>query len=99
MYTLNLSTNMGTLGSIDLLSHEIVLREYNNNARGEEIVETGFNTSSGYVYIALENGIQIASCFGQDADFIIYDFESGEEHFCDTYKEAEEMQEKLQEAN
>jgi len=81
--------DLSKLGSSDLLSYEIVLREYNNNARGEEIMETGFNTSSGYVYIALENGIQIASCFGQDADFIVYDYETGEEHFCDTYEEAQ----------
>jgi len=83
--------DLSKLGYSDLFSYEIVLREYNNHARGESIMETGFNTSSGYVYIALDNGIQIASCFGQDADFIIYDFESGEEHFCDTYEDAEEM--------
>jgi hypothetical protein len=43
---------------------------------------------SGYVYIALENGISIASCFGQDVDYIKYDFETGEELFFDTYEEA-----------
>ena len=80
------------LGSSDLLSLEIVIREYNNNARGEEIMETNFNTESGYVYIALENGIQIASSFGQDVEYIIFDFESGAEHYFDTYTEALDRQ-------
>ena len=51
-------------------------------------MECGFNNKSGYVYIALENGIQIASCFGQDVEYITYDFETGEEYFFDTYEEA-----------
>jgi hypothetical protein len=38
----------------------------------------------------LENGIQIASCFGQEVDYIVYDFETGEEHFFDSYDEAME---------
>lgn len=80
------------LGSSDLLSLEIVIREYNNNARGEEIMETNFNTESGYVYIALENGIQIASSFGQDVEYIIFDFESGAEYYFDTYTEALDRQ-------
>ena len=80
------------LGSSDLLSLEIVIREYNNNARGEEIMETNFNSESGYVYIALENGIQIASSFGQDVEYIIFDFESGEEHFYETYTDALDRQ-------
>lgn len=83
------------LGSSDLLSSEIVIREYNNNARGEEIMETNFNAESGYVYIALENGIQIASSFGQDVEYIIFDFETGEEHFYDTYTEALDRQFKI----
>ncbi len=80
------------LGSSDLLSLEIVIREYNNNARGEDIMETNFNAESGYVYIALENGIQIASSFGQDVEYIIFDFESGDEHFFKTYTEALDRQ-------
>ena len=91
--------DLSQLGSSDLFSYEIVLREYNNHARGESIMETGFNTSSGYVYIALENGISIASCFGQDAVFIVNDYENIEFIECDTYRDAEEKQEELQEAN
>lgn len=83
------------LGSSDLLSLEIVIKEYNQYAIGEDIMETGFNTSTGYVYIALENGIQIASCFGQSAEFIVYDQENGNEHFFEKYNDALDMQYKI----
>ena len=76
------------LGSSDYESYLLVHEAYRDYAFGEEIMETGFNTSSGYVYIALENGIQIASCFGWGVDYIVTDFETGEEHFFDTYDEA-----------
>lgn len=84
--------DLSKLGSSDLLSLEVVVREYNNNARGEEIMETGFNSDSGYVYIALENGIQIASSFGQDVEYIIFDAETGNEQFFETYTEALDRQ-------
>jgi hypothetical protein len=77
-----------TLGSADFESWLLVQKAYKDYAFGEEIMETGFNTNSGYVYIALENGIQIASCFGQSVDFIVFDFETGEEYFLDSYDEA-----------
>jgi hypothetical protein len=76
------------LGSSDYESYLLVHEAYRDYAFGEDIMETGFNTSSGYVYIALENGIQIASCFGQEVDYIVYDYETGDEHFFDTYYEA-----------
>jgi hypothetical protein len=72
----------------DFKSWLIVQNAYHDDAFDEEIMEIGFNLNTGYVYIALENGIQIASCFGQSVDFIVTDFYSGEEHFLDTYKEA-----------
>lgn len=79
---------LNSLGSADYESWLLVQQAYRDDAWGEDIMETGFNTSSGYVYIALENGVQIASCFGQSVDFIVCDFETGEEHFFDTYEEA-----------
>lgn len=79
---------LNKLGSSDYESWILVQQAYRDNCFGEEIMETGFNTSSGYVYIALENSIQIASCFGQSVDYIVYDFETGEEHFFDEYDEA-----------
>ena len=81
---------LSSLGSSDFESWILVQQAYRDEAWNEDIMETGFNTSSGYVYIALENGVQIASCFGQDVDYIVYDFETGEEHFFDNYDEAME---------
>ena len=72
----------------DLESWMLVQRAYKTYAHGEDIMECGFTKQSGYVYIALENGISIASCFGQDVEYITYDFENGEEGFFDTYEEA-----------
>lgn len=72
----------------DLESWFLVQRAYKSFASDEDIMECGFNNMSGYVYIALENGISIASCFGQDVDYITYDFDSGEEFFFDEYSEA-----------
>ena len=58
---------------------------------GEDIIEggIGFNPNSGYVYIALENGISICSMLGRDVEFLVTDFNNGEEYFFDTYEEAE----------
>jgi hypothetical protein len=76
------------LRSSDLESWILVQKAYQKFAQTEDIMECGFNKMSGYVYIALENGISIASCFGQDVDYIKYDLETGEELFFDTYEEA-----------
>ena len=76
------------LRSSDLESWILTQKAYQEFAQGEDIMECGFNKNSGYVYIALENGVQIASCFGQSVDYIKYDFDNGEELFFDTYEEA-----------
>lgn len=76
------------LGSSDFESWILVQQAYKQNAFNEYIMECGFNKNSGYVYIALENGVQIASCFGQNVEYITYDFETGDEYFFDTYEEA-----------
>lgn len=65
-----------------------VFKAYAENCSREDIMEVGFNANSGYVYIALENGIQIACCMGQDVEFIVTEFETGEEFFLETYDEA-----------
>lgn len=54
---------------------------YAEHFASEEILEEGFNPNSGYVYIALENGVTIASLLGGDVDFIIYDETEGQEMF------------------
>jgi hypothetical protein len=58
---------------------------------GEDMMEggIGFNPNSGYVYIALENGISICSMLGKDVEYLVTNFNDGEEHFFDTYEEAE----------
>ena len=55
----------------------------------------GFNANSGYVYIALEDGITIASMLGRDVEYIVTDYNDGEEFFFDTYKEAEAKLEEM----
>jgi hypothetical protein len=65
-----------------------VLMAYANECPSEEIMEMRFNPNSGYVYIALENGISICSCLGSDVEYLVTDFEDGEEYFLDTYEEA-----------
>jgi hypothetical protein len=54
----------------------------------EDIMQIGFNNNSGFIYIALENGVTIASQFGKKAQYIVTDYNSGEEHFLETYKAA-----------
>ena len=78
------------LGSSDFESWILVQQAYRDNAWNEPIMECGFNTNSGYVYIALENGISIASCFGQSVDYIVYNHEDEDEEFFSTYSEAYE---------
>lgn len=56
---------------------------------GDDIMAIGFNSSSGYVYIALENGVTIASMLGRSVDYIVTDYNTGEEYFYKTYKTAE----------
>jgi hypothetical protein len=72
-----------------------VFGAYADQCSRESIQDIGFNQNSGYVYIALENGIQIASCMGRDAEYIVYNFENGEETFFSTYEEAEEFSQTL----
>ena len=76
-----------SLGYSDAISKSIVWRAYAIYFGGEEIMEEGFNMNSGYMYISLENGVTIASAFGQAVDFIIYDDENEEEIFFDSIEE------------
>ena len=83
--------DLNKMGYQDIESMFIVIDTYRNLDERYDIFETGFNTSSGYVYIALENGISIASCFGQEVTFLVTDSETGEEFFLDTYEQAEKQ--------
>jgi hypothetical protein len=66
-----------------------VWKAYADNFANEDILEEGFNPNSGYVYIALENGVTIGSCVGNDVEFIVYDDQQDEELFLDSYTELE----------
>ena len=65
---------------------------YADECSGEWIESVGFNPNSGYVYISLENGIQICSCLGQDVEYLVTNFNTGEETFYDSYDEAYDSQ-------
>lgn len=81
---------INSLGCADLQSFINVLDSYNSDyeIRKLEIEYLGFNTNSGYVYLALENGISIISAFGRSVDFLVTNNRNGEEYFFDTYDEA-----------
>jgi hypothetical protein len=62
----------------------IIWNAYAEWFTAEEIIEEGFNINSGYVYLALEMGVTIASAFGQDVEYIVFDHETDEELFFDS---------------
>ena len=67
-----------------------VFQAYADHATNESILEggIGFNENSGIVYIALENGVSICSAFGQDVEYLVTDFENGDEEFFELYEDA-----------
>lgn len=80
-------TEQKTFGYSDAMSKAKIWEAYANYYAGEEITDEGFNPNSGYVYICLENGITIASCFGQEVDFIVWDNDTEEEIILGSYEE------------
>ena len=74
-----------------------VFMAYANECSGSEIMEVGFNPNSGYVYIALEDGISICSNLGREVEFLVTDSNDGEETFYDTYEEAQKHDESMAE--
>jgi hypothetical protein len=82
-----------SFGYSDAISKSIVWRAYAIYFGGEEIQEEGFNINSGYVYIALENGVTIASAFGQAVEFYVYDFDNDDEF---AFESIDELNEYLQ---
>ena len=77
-----------SLGYLDAKSKSIVWAAYAEHFGGEEIMEEGFNINSGYVYLALENGVTIASAFGKEVEYIVYDEETEQEDFLSSVKQA-----------
>ena len=81
----NLSTGIAHSEAVGLSN---VFKAYAYECNRESIESIGFNPNSGYVYIALENGISICSCMGEEPEFLVTDFNSGDEKFFDSYDEA-----------
>jgi hypothetical protein len=79
--------NQTSYGYSDAKSKSIVWNAYAEYFAAEEIMDEGFNINSGYVYLALENGVTIASAFGQPVEFIVYDNDTEEEKFFSTFEE------------
>lgn len=73
-----------------------IFKAYGDNCPIETIMAVGFNANSGYTYIALENGISICSMLGREVEFLVTNFEDGEETFFDSFEEAVNFQEALQ---
>lgn len=71
-----------------------ITREFCEVASWEPIFETGYNPNSWYVYIALENGVSICEAFNW-VEYLVTNMDDWEEFFFDTYKEAEEKQNEL----
>ena len=78
----------GSIAYCEAKGFSKVFMAYANQCSREDIMEIGFNPNSGYVYIALEDGISICSNMGQQVEFLVTNFYNGEETFYDTYKEA-----------
>lgn len=80
--------NFTHLGCLDSASLAQCFNAYADECPGEDINSIGFNPNSGYAYIALENGICIGSAFNRPPEFIVSDWNTGEELFFTTYEEA-----------
>lgn len=65
-----------------------VLDAYAECRPAEDIDSLGFNPNSGYVYIALDSGVQICCCLDNEVEYLVTDSETGEEHFFETYDQA-----------
>jgi len=71
--------NQNSFAYLEAKGKSKIWAAYANHCAGEEIMEEGFNPNSGYVYLSLECGIQIASAFGQEVEFFGYDFQTDKE--------------------
>ena len=87
----------GSIAYCEAKGFSKIFMAYANECSREEIMEIGFNPNSGYVYIALENGISICSSMGHQVDFLVTNFYNGEETFYDTYEEAQKHDESMEE--
>jgi hypothetical protein len=85
MENLQLDNFKNSIAYLEAMGLSKCFSAYAEECSSEDIMSIGFNSNSGYVYIALENGIQICSMLGNDVEYITYNFEDGQEAFYDTY--------------
>ena len=90
MMTYNLPLKQ--MGFVELESLQLVLQEYRAiPASYDSLLDenaVGYNSNSGYTYIALECGVTIGCNDGQTVEFIATDFETGEEYIADDFSTA-----------
>jgi len=77
--------NLEAPAVLEAKSLSLCWEAYAESAAREDIMEIGFNDQSGYVYIALENGITICSKFGQEVEYLTVNYDTGEEQFWSEY--------------
>jgi len=80
---------LSRLSGSDLKSWVIVNTVYQRYCQDVGVYECGINNQTGNVFIALENGITLASAFGGLVEFVVYDSnEYGYEHSYVCYEDA-----------
>lgn len=77
----------GLICNLEAIGLANCLNAYTEN-NCTDIFEIGFNENSGYTYVALEDNITICSYLGQRVQYLVTDFDNGEEFFFDNYTEA-----------
>ncbi len=75
-----MNINFPPLYGSDLASAALVVTALSEIPEHMDILCCGFNEYTGNVYITLENGVTIASCFGQSVEYIV-DIGFGEESY------------------
>lgn len=78
--------NQTSFAYLEAVGKSKVWMAYAEHFASEEILEEGFNHNSGYVYIALESGVSIASLLGGDVMYIVYDDNLDEELFIESFE-------------
>lgn len=81
--------NLDAPAVLEAKSLSLCWEAYARFAAREDIEVIGFNDQTGYVYIALGNGITIASKFAQEVEYIVFDHDTDQETFHDSYIDAE----------
>ena len=64
-----------------LVSAALVVTALSQVPEPVDIMRCGFNEDTGNVYIALDNGVTIASCCGQSVKYIVYIMGLGEKSY------------------